>query len=237
MAPVSIFLGKLHNFLMIPSIFVSGYGNVTPKSNAGKLILIPYAMIGIPIVMVVLSHVAKTLQAFVKCLIQFCSGKRMTKDERSEKMELETALILFTLLWIWIIAGAIEVKYRNDINLSFTDGIYFYFITYATIGYGDITRPIDYTDIGFGGPRLFIGLSLLAGILDSFVAFLERKNLMGRSQNDGIDDSCCLCCCCQKRSKFNSEATHKSEDEIYVIGKGVIYRVDKSGALANQPFH
>lgn len=62
--------------------FFSGYGNVTPRTPAGKLVTIAYALLGIPLMLVYLSTVGDVLaRAFRRLYNKLCKPTRPTKPK------------------------------------------------------------------------------------------------------------------------------------------------------------
>ena len=106
-----------------------------------------------------------------------------------------TFLILFMLLWLWIILGAVEAANAHYINISYIDAIYFYFVTYSTIGYGDIVSPFWTTDQRFGSFRIYFGLAMLSGVVESLLVLLKQMAKKD-TQSTGLQNSkCCICFC------------------------------------------
>jgi amino acid permease len=44
-----------------PPLLLSGYGNLTPKTDLGKLVTIVYALIGIPLMLLYMSNIGNIL--------------------------------------------------------------------------------------------------------------------------------------------------------------------------------
>lgn len=97
--------------IFLLSIFVSGYGNIAPRTSLGKAVTMGYAMIGIPLTLLYLSSVGSILsrvargvfsRALCCCLCSNCGyccydEKRMAEKERRMKkkrqqMELQQQL-------------------------------------------------------------------------------------------------------------------------------------------------
>ena len=71
---------------------------------------------------------------------------------------------------------------------TFIDSIYFWFVTFTTVGFGDVIEPLE-SEVDYVIPlvlyRIF-GLTLLAGVIDSMVAWLKvrKKALKMKAQSD-----------------------------------------------------
>ncbi len=75
-------------------------------------------------------------------------------------------------MWFIIIIAVIGVVFKPDMLQSWLDGIYFYFVTFTTIGFGDIIGPS--AELDFYGINLFFGLSIISGVVDSFLNLTEH---------------------------------------------------------------
>jgi len=168
-----------------------GYGNVVPKTVAGKLVFFPYCLVGIPIMLFFLGYIGKLITELSYKIVEFLHCRRNGGGQMQiSHKELKSFLVTFTLLWLHIIFEAIISHYaiNEKDRLTMIDGIYFFFVSFTTIGYGDITSPMKQALFEF---RLYIGLSLMSGVVNSaleyYQAFSQRRN----EQNRGRKGCCC----------------------------------------------
>ena len=63
---------------------------------------------------------------------------------------------------------------QADFDLNYVDNIYFWFVTFSTIAFGDITYDVSDWEYSLMVYRL-VGLTLLAGIIDSIVVWLKER--------------------------------------------------------------
>ena len=182
--------------------FLSGYGNVVPKTTAGKIIFFPYCLVGIPVMMFFLSYIGKILSELCSrfvLLLSYLVNK--TKADEVTHKELKTCFVTFILLWTWILLEAAQNNLRTDFPLSIVDGIYFYFVSFTTIGYGDITSPMKQPLFEF---RLYIGLSLMSSNVNSFLEFYQKVKAIRRQEGG----------CCRSHTR---QADIGEKDESLVI--------------------
>ena len=119
-----------------------------------KLSLIGSALIAITVVI----HAAGTT-AWVRYLGRKYTGKTIVGGRRATLVLVNTALIVFALHAIEIViwAGAYQILMPVNELGSFEEAVYFSFVTFTTLGYGDITLS--------EGWRLLSGIEALNGIL------------------------------------------------------------------------
>ncbi len=78
-------------------------------------------------------------------------------------------------MWIIIFLSAQAVVSKPGMPKSWLDCFYFYFVAFSTIGYGDIVGPGATSS--FFGLVLFFGLSIISGVVDSFVKLTENVEI------------------------------------------------------------
>ena len=116
----------------------------------------------------IMTNINKILFKFLKN--RLCSnlpGKYLLSDS------LLSALSLFVLFTCYLHVSFFLDK-QADFDLNYVDNIYFWFVTFSTIGFGDITYELSDWEYLLMVYRLF-GLTLLAGIIDSIVVWLKER--------------------------------------------------------------
>lgn len=114
-------------------ICFAGFGNIAPQTPTGKVATIFYATFGIPLTLLVLSEVGKFLTLLLKGGI-----KKIQKNNKSDSSEEfnfgpKTALLL---TFLYLFTGATVFSFVEGWNLL--DSSYFCFVTFSTIGLGDV---------------------------------------------------------------------------------------------------
>ena len=119
-----------------------------------RISLIGSVLIAITVVI----HAAGTT-AWVRYLGRKYTGKSIIGGRRATLVLVNTALIVFALHAIEIViwAGAYQILMPVNELGSFEEAVYFSFVTFTTLGYGDITLS--------EGWRLLSGIEALNGIL------------------------------------------------------------------------
>ncbi|XP_068108238.1 potassium channel subfamily K member 16-like [Hyperolius riggenbachi] len=157
-----------------------GYGTIAPRTPGGQMFCVFYALFGIPLNVIVLGHVGKTLsqwcKRFGKCLIH--------KGMEKKKAKLLT-IIFFLVTGMTVFLGIPPLVFGATERWTYKQGLYYSFISLSTIGFGDYvvgSGPKAYHP--FEGYRALVSLwiifglawlSLLINLLTSLLQSTEKK--------------------------------------------------------------
>uniref|UniRef100_A0A1I7XM54 Ion_trans_2 domain-containing protein n=1 Tax=Heterorhabditis bacteriophora TaxID=37862 RepID=A0A1I7XM54_HETBA len=132
-------------FFSWTAITTIGYGHIVPRTNAGRIAIIFYALFGIPLILVTIADMGRFLSDVSEIHTQNSDGLQ-SEDTRAQADDLEpeqphherrvsVVFILFIMLG-YVAGGAYLIRYWE--SWSFFDAFYFCFVTVTTIGFGDI---------------------------------------------------------------------------------------------------
>lgn len=124
----AIFTEKLFIFATF-----SGYGHSTPVTIGGKAFCMVYAMVGIPLGLVMFQSIGERLNKFASVVIK--RAKTYLRCQKTEATELNLMFATGLLSSIIITTGA-AVFSRYE-GWSYFDSFYYCFVTLTTIGFGD----------------------------------------------------------------------------------------------------
>ncbi|XP_037953072.1 two pore potassium channel protein sup-9 isoform X2 [Teleopsis dalmanni] len=110
-----------------------GYGHSTPVTIGGKAFCMAYAMVGIPLGLVMFQSIGERLNKFASVIIR--RAKRYLHCAHTEATEMNLMLATGMLSSIIITTGA-AVFSRYE-GWSYFDSFYYCFVTLTTIGFGD----------------------------------------------------------------------------------------------------
>ncbi|OXU17320.1 hypothetical protein TSAR_001368 [Trichomalopsis sarcophagae] len=110
-----------------------GYGHSTPVTVGGKAFCMGYAMVGIPLGLVMFQSIGERLNKFASVVIR--RAKTYLKCQKTEATEMNLMLATGLLSSIIITTGA-AVFSRYE-GWSYFDSFYYCFVTLTTIGFGD----------------------------------------------------------------------------------------------------
>ncbi|PAV55891.1 hypothetical protein WR25_13807 [Diploscapter pachys] len=139
-----------------------GFGHVWPESPTGKILLIVYGIIGIPLILVTMADTGKFISQFII-------------DIFNDSNTIPT-IIFLGVLFLYPIFYGLYFHYNGDI--PFTDAIYFSLTSIFTIGFGDTFPQIS---VGHLIVFLVIGIILVTITIDFVAAeLINNVHYMGR---------------------------------------------------------
>ncbi|KAM9354444.1 potassium channel subfamily K member 3a [Pholidichthys leucotaenia] len=120
-------------YFAITVITTIGYGHAAPSTDPGKAFCMLYALLGIPLTLVMFQSVGERINTFVRYLLhrlKKCLGMR-----RTEVSMVNMVTIGFISCMSTLCVGALAFSYFE--GWIFFHAFYYCFITLTTIGFGD----------------------------------------------------------------------------------------------------
>ncbi|XP_068603295.1 potassium channel subfamily K member 9 [Brachionichthys hirsutus] len=159
-------------YFAITVITTIGYGHAAPGTDAGKAFCMFYAVLGIPLTLVMFQSLGERMNTFVKYLlkrIKKCCGMNIT-DVSMENM---VTVGFFSCVGTLCIGAAAFSHYED---WSFFQSYYYCFITLTTIGFGDFValqknkalqkKPVY---VAFSFMYILVGLTVIGAFLNLVV--------------------------------------------------------------------
>lgn len=131
-------------FFSATVITTIGYGHVTPLSEGGKIFCIVYALIGIPLTLILLTAFVERLMIPATLLLQFLNS-RLGHLYQPFNIRIFHLSIIVTLVVILFYIVPSVVFAAIEPQWDFLDSFYYCIISLTTIGLGDYV-PGDYPD-------------------------------------------------------------------------------------------
>ena len=162
-----------------------GYGDLSPESTEGRLLLIILFAIG-AIIMVtflgVVQHILSFyLHSFVTNLVPLtCCGGRVLSSGKINCIELVFSMLL---LFVWMVLGWAAFQTNEPAFTEFRDFIYASIITFTTIGYGD-KAPTTQTGRICWFLYMVPGLALMAMLLGYLDTLIHDQNSADNKKKD-----------------------------------------------------
>ena len=113
-----------------------GYGHVTPLSEGGKIFCIVYALIGIPMTLMLLTALVDRLMVPTTWLLRYLNAKlgHLYQPFNIRVFHLLAIATLLVTFFFLIPAGIFNLL---EPDWNYLDSIYYCFISLTTIGLGD----------------------------------------------------------------------------------------------------
>ncbi|XP_043075456.1 potassium channel subfamily K member 9-like [Puntigrus tetrazona] len=159
-------------YFAITVITTIGYGHAAPGTDAGKAFCMFYAVLGIPLTLVMFQSLGERMNTFVKYMlkrIKKCCGMRITEVS----MENMVTVGFFSCMGTLCIGAAAFSHYED---WSFFQSYYYCFITLTTIGFGDFValqknkalqrKPLY---VAFSFMYILVGLTVIGAFLNLVV--------------------------------------------------------------------
>ena len=153
--------------------YFKGYGHMTPITDIGKFFIIVYAVIGLPLTMVLLAACVQKLEGPMLKLIYILEYRfRCCESKLSNFCVKFMHLVILTLgFWTFImIIPAFIFWFIESPEWDLMDAFYFVFISVTTIGLGDLV-PGDHPDNKYLQNLYKVGVS---GKKNSFSSIYSR---------------------------------------------------------------
>ncbi|CAL4116285.1 unnamed protein product, partial [Meganyctiphanes norvegica] len=125
------FAGALYFVTVVVAMI--GYGHSTPATVAGKAFCIMYAVVGIPIGMIMFQSIGERLNKFTSIVIK--KIKKTIGIANTDATDVNQLFVTGTLSSMIIAIGAAVFSHYE--GWSYIDSYYYCFITLTTIGFGD----------------------------------------------------------------------------------------------------
>ncbi|CAF1088758.1 unnamed protein product [Rotaria sp. Silwood1] len=140
------------------------YGHVSPLSDTGRIICIIYAIIGVPMTLLLLTTIVRKLLILLNnTYLWFC--RKFSSNQRSEskiRFIHLSIILIFSLIFLFIIPSIIFVCIEE--NWTFIDAFYFCFISLTTIGLGDFVAGDSPTQRNRLFYKICLTIYLLVGV-------------------------------------------------------------------------
>ncbi|XP_063543126.1 potassium channel subfamily K member 9-like [Cydia strobilella] len=156
-----------------------GYGHSTPSTVGGKLFTMFYAIVGIPLGLIMFQSIGERVNRLSSVIIK--SLKHAMNCKATSASEVDLICVVTTLSSLTIAGGA--AAFSKFEGWSYFDSVYYCFITLTTIGFGDmvalqkdnaLNRKPSY--VMFALIFILFGLAIVAACLNLLVLRFVTMN-------------------------------------------------------------
>ncbi|XP_068670183.1 potassium channel subfamily K member 10-like isoform X3 [Montipora foliosa] len=111
-----------------------GYGHITPKTTLGQCFTILSCLLGLPLTMLAMKSAGELCASVLTSLVTKTETK-LLKRTQPKNVKKKTFFCTCALVIVLLILSAIPTSLRNDWTMM--EGLYAWFISLTTIGFGD----------------------------------------------------------------------------------------------------
>ncbi|XP_053458264.1 potassium channel subfamily K member 5 [Nycticebus coucang] len=184
-----------------------GYGNVAPKTPAGRLFCVFYGLFGVPLCLTWISALGKFFGGRAKRLGQF-----LTKRGVSLRKAQITCTAIFILWGVLVHLVIPPFVFMVTEEWDYIEGLYYSFITISTIGFGDFVAGVNPSANYHALYRYFVELWIYLG-LAWLSLFVNWKVSMFVEVHKAIKKR-------RRRRKESFESSPHSRTALQVAGSG-----------------
>ncbi|XP_030642926.1 potassium channel subfamily K member 3 [Chanos chanos] len=194
-------------YFAITVITTIGYGHAAPSTDAGKAFCMCYALLGIPLTLVMFQSLGERINTFVRFLLhkaKKCVGLRRTQVSMANMVTIGFFSCVGTLCF-----GAAAFSHYE--GWSFFHAFYYCFITLTTIGFGDYVAlqrdnalQNDPHYVAFSFVYILMGLTVIGAFLNLVV--LRFMTMNAEDERRDAEQRALL-----SRDKPKTQAPHRAE--------------------------
>ncbi|XP_033939987.1 potassium channel subfamily K member 15-like [Pseudochaenichthys georgianus] len=159
-------------YFAITVITTIGYGHAAPRTDAGKAFCMFYAVLGIPLTLVMFQSQGERINTFVRFLLR--RAKQGLGFQQTEVSMGNMVLVGLLSCMSTLCVGAAAFSHFED--WTFFNAYYYCFITLTTIGFGDFVA-LQKTDalskrppyVAFSFVYILVGLTVIGAFLNLVV--------------------------------------------------------------------
>nr|XP_040048454.1 potassium channel subfamily K member 15 [Gasterosteus aculeatus aculeatus] len=223
-------------YFAITVITTIGYGHAAPGTDAGKVFCMFYAVLGIPLTLVMFQSLGERMNTFVRYLLH--KAKQCLGCRRTEVSMENMVLVGFLSCIGTLCVGAVAFSHFE--RWSFFHAYYYSFITLTTIGFGDFVALQKKEDlqektpyVAFSFMYILVGLTVIGAFLNLVVLrFLtmntedERRDAQERASlkrdRGRLDGSLGLCVVgeqsrgCQREKNRSTAVQSRSHSTLFL---------------------
>ncbi|CAH0403532.1 unnamed protein product [Chilo suppressalis] len=204
-----------------------GYGHSTPATIGGKLFTMFYAIVGIPLGLIMFQSIGERVNRLSSVIIK--SIKRAMNCQHTNASEVDLICVVTTLSSLTIAGGA--AAFSKFEGWSYFDSVYYCFITLTTIGFGDmvalqrdnaLNRKPSY--VMFALIFILFGLAIVAACLNLLVLRFVTMNTEDEKRD-------------QQQAEQAQQVAVRLEGDVITADGAVLRGVSRGTRLPADPRH
>lgn len=164
---------------VVTTVTTIGYGNFSPSTAIGKIVVVVYALIGIPLTLIMLGHIGDKLKDLAHRI------NKLNLFSKKPHVNKAANMFIILILGISVLFIAPSCIFHAVEDWSILEAIYYCFVTLSTIGFGDYVVGISGdSNIDEAATNVYriatytwiiIGLAYISLIVNYISSLIERK--------------------------------------------------------------
>ncbi|CAG9796175.1 unnamed protein product [Diatraea saccharalis] len=204
-----------------------GYGHSTPATIGGKLFTMFYAIVGIPLGLIMFQSIGERVNRLSSVIIK--SIKKAMNCQQTNASEVDLICVVTTLSSLTIAGGA--AAFSKFEGWNYFDSVYYCFITLTTIGFGDmvalqrdnaLNRKPSY--VMFALIFILFGLAIVAACLNLLVLRFVTMNTEDEKRD-------------QQQAEQAQQVAVRLEGDVITADGAVLRGVSRGTRLPADPRH
>ena len=126
--------------LFAVNVISAGYGHITPQTPTGQILCILVSLIGIPITLLTLKSIGEVIAKRANWIVTNFEKKIL---KRAEPKQVKTKTVVILVVFMVMTITACGFLFVHLENWTLLEGVYFSFITFSTIGFGDYFTSVN----------------------------------------------------------------------------------------------
>lgn len=147
-------------FFVITVVSTIGYGNLAPTTPFSRILMIFYALVGIPMNGILLKSLADYFAHF------FLRARDKYRAHHHNPMSLAGSILMYVSLGIFVFIVSPSFLFMHFEGWTFDEAIYYAFVSLTTIGFGDLVAGQEFENRGvyYTLYKVFLIVWLLFGL-------------------------------------------------------------------------
>ncbi|XP_068716314.1 potassium channel subfamily K member 9-like [Montipora foliosa] len=160
-----------------------GYGDFSPATALGKALCVLYAIFGIPVTILLLRLIGQFILRGQRCFITWIEKRCLRINGPTSHLNGKCFLLGLIYLLLLLLVGAGVQMWAEE--WSYENSLYFYVISFTTVGFGDLLPTNKYITV----PFILLGLTAVSNVLHAAASMALVKRVTVGSKDEQTEEN------------------------------------------------